>query len=65
MKKFENIKNLKEFSIMMKNSIIDNIFVNKFIKSGFILRYHVKSPSFKDQEKLIKKLINKSKDTVR
>jgi hypothetical protein len=33
MKKFENIKNLKEFSIMMKNSIIDNIFVNKFIKS--------------------------------
>ncbi|MFZ2150481.1 MAG: GH3 auxin-responsive promoter family protein [Candidatus Absconditicoccaceae bacterium] len=65
MKKFENIKNLKEFSIMMKNSIIDNIFVNKFIKSGFILRYHVNSPSFKDQEKLIKKLIKKSKDTVR
>lgn len=65
MKKFENIKNLKEFSIMMKNSIIDNIFVNKFIKSWFILRYHVNNPSFKDQEKLIKKLIKKSEDTLR
>ena len=65
MKRFENIKNLKEFSVIMKNSIIDNIFVNKFIKSWFILRYHVHSPSFKDQEKLIKRLIKKSAHTAR
>lgn len=64
MKKFENIKNIKEFSVIMRDSIIDNIFVNKFIKSWFIFRYHIHKASFKDQERLIKKLIKKSENTI-